>query len=187
MDPFLLYTCFVEIWGFIIADSPQDLSNVWLYNPYIIISVTFYCWFLISIAILPGQVKRRLYCILFPLGTGVLTAYLIWGNRESLIKPILNIGAFLISLLCLLFFYTQIKNPACHQSLLRVPGFWMAAGLLIFYTGISLLASVYDLLEKSSINIGGSSIQNFITQVLSLFLYTCITIAIIQCSYPPKT
>ena len=185
--PFLMYTCVTELWAAYIAASAPDSNNVWLYNPYIIISLTFHGWFLIYIAILAPRYKKRLYYTLFILAACVMTWYLAWGDRNSLISLPLNIGSVIICLLCLLFFYTQIRNPFYHHSLPRVPGFWIVAGLLVFYTGISLYTSVYDFLEKNGIFIMHATIQNFIPQVLSLFLYTSITISIIQCRYPLKT
>jgi hypothetical protein len=184
--PFLVYTCITEIWATSIAYSALESYNAWLYNPYIIISFTFYAWFLVYISILSSKYKSRIYYTIFFLGVLIMIWYLIWGDRDNLINITLNIGSFLICLLCLLFFYTHIRNPSHHQSLPKVPGFWIVAGLLIFYTGFSLCAAAYDFLAKSKILVINSTIQNIISQVLSLFLYSSITISIIQCRSQSK-
>ncbi len=179
--PFLVYTCITELSAFYIAESALESNNSRLYNPYIIISTAFYGWFLIYNSILARHHKTRLYGALFILAAVCMGWYLVWGDRDELISLPLNIGSVMICLLCLLFFYTQIKNPSLHHSLPKVPGFWMVAGLLLFYTGISLYTSIYAFLADKKIIILDTTIQNLIPQALSLFLYASITISIIQC------
>jgi hypothetical protein len=184
--PFLIYTCTIEIAGAWIAQHDPTANNLWLYNPYIVISLAFYEWFLIHVSILGKKIKRWLYVVVLLLGCYSLSWYLVWGDPLKLMSYTLNTGAVTITLLCLLFFYTQIRNPEHHQSLMKVPGFWTVAGLLIFYTGISLYTALYSFLAKAHITIIGVSIQNLIPQVLSLFLYTAITVDFIQCKYRLK-
>ena len=179
--PFLLYTCVVEITGAYFETVSANDKNYWLYNPYIIVSSTFYAWFLVHNAVMPRKTKRILYFFLFLLSMGSSIWYVLAGDPTDLISFVLNIGAFIICILCLLFFYTHIKNPSQYKSLTDVPAFWMVAGILLFYTGISIYVAIYKSLADANIKIWGTSIQNFIPQVLSLFLYTAIIAAFIKC------
>ena len=63
-----------------------------------------------------------------------------------------------------------------HQS-----GFWVASGVLIFFSGISISFLLYSFLKNINIRIFGLSIYNFIPQVLSILLYGCLSIAVVVC------
>ena len=184
--PFLLYTCIVEIYSSYLAHVKNE-DNLWVYNPYIIVFLLFYGWFIIHISILNVKLKKKLYLTIAIFTIISITWYMIWGSSEDLISPILNIGCFIICLLCLLFYYTQIRNPAHHDSLTSVPGFWMVSGILIFHSGILLYTVVYDLLARIQPTIMNITVQNLIPQILSLFLYTAIIVDIIQCRHRAKT
>jgi len=183
--PFLVYTCVVELWGTWLEERKE--LNLWLYNPYIIISTAFYLWFLLYISILREKSRRLLYRVLFTLAIINLGWYLVWGNPRELISYHLNAGALLICICCLLFYYTQVKSPAGHRSLTAVPAFWIVSGLLFFYTGISIYTSMYNFLAMADIRVFGVTIQNLIPQVLSLLLYSSIITSFIQCRYPLKS
>lgn len=180
--PFLLSTCIVEFWAAYLAYY-RNQATLWLYNPYIIASVTFYSWFLIRITTLDKKKKRNLFFAVGIYSLSCIVWYLLWGDPRVLISVILNIGSLFICALCLLFFYSQIRNPFLYDSLLKVPGFWIATGLLIFYAGIALYTAIYNFLAQVQLVILGATIQNFIPQVLSLILYSTITIAFVQCRY----
>lgn len=179
--PFLLYTCIVEIWGTYIQVVTPKLNNMWLYNPYIIVSLAFYGWFLIQSAVLKPKTKTVLYFLLFMISLGSIIWYIEWGPTQDLIKYVLNIGALIICSLCLLFFYALIKNPFGFRSLTDVPAFWMVAGILVFYSGISIYMTIYDTLAEKKIRLLGATLQNLIPQVLSLVLYSTIIVAFMKC------
>jgi hypothetical protein len=176
--PFLLYTCIVEIWGAYISEVYNG-NNLWLYNPYIIVCNAFYSCFLIQVSILEKKTKRKRYRYIIVVSAGCLFWYLKWGVRTDIVGYFLNLGAFAICLLSMLFFFTQIRHAYLHQSLEKIPGFWIASGLLIFYSGISLCMSVYNFLAAAKIRVWDEKIQNLIAQTLSLLLYAAITLAFV--------
>jgi hypothetical protein len=185
--PYLVYTCIVEIYGAWTYENEPTVNNLWIYNPYVIVSIAFYSWFLVHISNLGKNTRKTITiaAVLFVLITGAW--YFAWGDPTTLISYVLNTGSLVICLCCLLFFFTQIKNPNNHLSLLKVPGFWIATGLLIFYAGISLYTAIYEFLARSQISIWGTNIQNLIPQVLSLILYTTVTVGFIKCRSPQVT
>lgn len=183
--PYLAITCTLEIWSaywWITTQKP----TLWLYNPYIVLSILFYGYILIQASIITPAKKKLLYQSLILLSVSALTWYYIWGDPTVIINHILNGGALIICLLCFLFFYTHIRHPHYHFSLAKAPGFWVAAGLLVFYAGISLNISVYNFLAAAQIRLWKTPIQNLIPQALSLFLYSFIIIAFKLCKYPSR-
>lgn len=182
--PFLLYTCVVEYWGaYIQAVTPEE-SNIWLYNPYIIVSIAFYAWFIIKGSLLRPRHAALLHTVFLVAPACVLIWYFGWGDRDALLKYVLDGGALALSLLCLLFFYTLIRNPIVHSSLARMPEFWIVAGVLVFYSGISIYVVVYDSLTTIKTTFLGTTLQNLIPQLLSLCLYGTVIIAFTKWTNP---
>jgi drug/metabolite transporter superfamily protein YnfA len=185
--PFLLYTCVVEISGAYLKVTAPKSNNFWLYNPYIIVSLTFYGWFVIHNTELSSKTKTVLYTMGTVLSLFSLIWYVRFGDPRILISSILNIGSVIICILCLLFFYMHIKNPVKYNSLTEVPAFWMVSGVLVFHTGISIYIAIYSFLAAAGIQIMGITIQNLIPQVLSLFLYGTIIAGLIKWRYQLRT
>lgn len=184
--PFLLYTCMVDISGaYLKATMPQS-NNLWLYNPYIIVSLTFYGWFVIHNSELGFKKKMMMYLLGGILSLVSVIWYVKFGNPGMLISFILNCGCMIICILCLLFFYTHIRNPVKYKSLTEVPAFWIVSGILVFHTGISIYVAIYSFLATAGIKIMGVTIQNLIPQVLSLFLYSTIIAGLIKWRYQSR-
>lgn len=182
--PYLLYTCTVEALAAYYKYTLHQ-RNVWLYNPYIIISFAFYGWILIN-GIYNWKVKKWLYLAVALLSIVTMGWYLIFGDPMSFVSRILTAGSFLIIAFVLLFFYNKLQTIEYKQAITDVPLFWLATGLLFFYTGISLSNAMYPYLSTVKVKIFNIQLHNLIPQFLSVILYSCIIIAIIKCRKQEK-
>ena len=141
----------------------------------------------------------------------VFYSYLFYHfNKNSKLQKVISVGSTLLVLpyLFLFFFFSDYKSYDFYLpvytgfylaivasiylykisikddtefALTKQVGFWVASGVLIFFSGISISFLLHSFLKNATIKIWGMSIYNFIPQVLSIFLYGCITIAIIVC------
>jgi hypothetical protein len=176
---YLLYTCLVDglaaYYKYVLHQK-----NVWLYNPYIILSFAFYSWILIT-GMNSKLLRKWLYIIVGSFCVTTCAWYIGWGNPKAFISTILTTGSFLIIVLVLLFFYSMLQARQHNHVITEVPLFWIATGLLFFYIGISLSNAMYSYLSKVNIRILKIPLHNLIPQFLSVILYSCIIIAIIKC------
>lgn len=69
----------------------------------------------------------------------------------------------------------QIENPAYD------PIGWIAIGVIIFFSGICIVFSLYDFIRMQQLIIFGEQIYILIPRMLSVLLYSCISMAIITC------
>ncbi|MGB8193860.1 MAG: hypothetical protein WCF67_18150 [Chitinophagaceae bacterium] len=185
--PFLLYTCLVDVSGAYLKAVEPTYNNIWLYNPYIIVSLTFYGWFVVHNSTLGLQIKKALYIAGAFLSLSCGIWYVTWGDSKVLVNFILNFGSMIVCILCLLFFYWHIKNPHKYNSLTDAPAFWMVSGILVFHAGISIYVALYSFLAAARLKIMGITIQNLIPQILSLFLYSTIIAGLIKWKFRLRT
>jgi hypothetical protein len=61
--------------------------------------------------------------------------------------------------------------------LIRQPGFWIAAGILIFYSGICTVYALHPLIVQYNLQIFGMKLHHFVPMVLSVVLYSSLSIA----------
>lgn len=177
--PYLLYTCLTDglaaYYKYVLHEK-----NVWLYNPYIIISFAFYGWLLVY-SMHKWKLKKWLFLMVSIFSVGAMIWYLFFGNPKTFISSILTAGSFFIIGLVLIFFYNKLQMIEHDKIITNDPSFWIATGLLFFYTGISLSNAMYSYLSIVKVKFFNVALHNLIPQFLSVILYTCIIIAIIKC------
>ncbi|MBU0696951.1 MAG: hypothetical protein KKE39_10580 [Bacteroidetes bacterium] len=65
-------------------------------------------------------------------------------------------------------------------------GLWFASGILIFYSGISIVFSLVNYIREHHLNIAGMALYNFVPRCLSSILYACISIALLKWKKPQE-
>ncbi len=98
----------------------------------------------------------------------------------SFFLPALIVIGFFLALFALTFIYTKFIDDD-NTILINEPGFWIAFGVSLFFAGTSIVFSLYDLILKNNLDIFGVKLYNFIPRILSVVLYSSISIAIILC------
>jgi hypothetical protein len=84
-----------------------------------------------------------------------------------------------ISVLSCYYLYQQFKEDDLDILLIKQPGFWLAAGLLIFYSGMSTIYALHPFTSKYNLEIFGLKLHQFFAQLLSVFLYSCLSAAML--------
>lgn len=92
----------------------------------------------------------------------------------------LTIQGFALSFVSLTYLYSYVTNFE-KTILINEPGFWLAFGVTIFFSVSTISMALHDIIIKSHVVFLGRKLHNIISQILSIFLYSSISIAIILC------
>ncbi len=172
--PFLFATALVETIAFEMAT--RSIPNVWLYNYFSAIEFNFY--FLFFYQLLRGVLVRRIVLItvvVYPILAFTNIIFFQGRNGAELHTYTVMLGAILVIIYCMLFFYQVLRYPGT-ESLTRIPAFWITTGLLFFYActfaTISLTNYFIDMRYYSGI-------LDTILQFANVFLYILISIGLL--------
>ena len=107
-----------------------------------------------------------------------LYGFFFSAHSEAFLLYAVTAEGFLLVIVALLYIYTQyIDNDAIFGT--SEPGFWIAIGVTLFFSGTSIVFSLYDLIVENHLKVLGSMLYNFVPRMLCVVLYTCTSIAII--------
>lgn len=112
--------------------------------------------------------------------TVYLVTYTFAGSNFSYFIFELMLFGFLLTAIALAYLYEEFKKND-KVVFIHLPGFWVAVGVSLFYSSISLSLSFYNIINTNGITVGGIGLVNFITRMASVILYLCISISIILC------
>jgi hypothetical protein len=101
-----------------------------------------------------------------------------YTNVSAYYFPWLIISGFFLALVSLLYLYERF-NSDDDTDLVKQPGFWVALGVSVFFSGTSVVFSLHDLISKEKLNLFGFKLYWIVPQILSVFLYACISVSIV--------
>ena len=90
------------------------------------------------------------------------------------------LSGFFISCMALMFILEQFEENK-KNDLKSDPIFWVAFGVALFFSGVSIVFSNYDYIKQHNLTLFGERLYHFVPRLLSVFLYTCISISLIIC------
>ncbi len=175
----LLFTCYILLtlviectgwWSY----SRQNRNNFYMYNFYGVIHIT-YAIFLLRSFLVQGKAKVIITWVMlsYP-GIALINIYFIQGGPHHFGTYSYIVGAVIVVICCICYFYQRIKYPS-RENLLRDPSFWIATGLLFFntitvpYLGVvNFVSNLPQYAYKTFTNI------NTITSIILYSLY-CIS------------
>ena len=176
--PFILFIFLGEIGAkYISADSVT--SNISIYYVIGIGETIFYGYIFYSLY------NRKIFkgLILFFIFNSVI-AYLIgllfYREGYTFYLPVLIASGFLLALIALGYIYTKFVDDE-ETFLISEPGFWIAFGVSIFFSGTCIVFSLHDYIVENNLTVFGAKLYNFVARVLCVVLYSSISIAIILC------
>ena len=168
--PFLALTFAVEMTGYFMRI--RHVGNILMYNFFTTFEFIFYFSILYFVINQPTIRKAILVSIwLYPL-IALLNIFCFQGVK-TLHTNTINLGAILIIVYCIVYFYELIKHTA-HAKPLRASAFWICCGLLFFYTltmpimaakGLNLLQRPYYRLLMST--------PNYLLYILFTIAFLC--------------
>ena len=181
--PFLLLTLLVEVFaGYLYHTYKQPTG--WMYNFLNLTSHIFYAHIFYKYS---GVFKyKRLVILLTSLYlTGSVTYYLS-TSFFNFSNSVIVAGGILQVVLSCLYFYEYLQNDDYVQERHYSSGLWIASGVLMFYSGITICFSLYHYILINNLSVFNLPLYNVIPRILSIILYSCISIALFIWKKPRK-
>ncbi len=83
--------------------------------------------------------------------------------------------------------YVYIKFTTDNYAIaLNEPGFWIAFGISLFFSGTSIVFCLHGFIVKYNLNLFGVRLYSIVPRILCVILYLSISIAIILCKKKTK-
>lgn len=164
---FLVFVAVVELMANL-SRMFTNYGNSYVYNIYIIVSFLFFFYWFFRVL----QNKRVFYWVLFIYFVSVIISISVESFTDEMYHTTLYVGTLLILFLAVLYYWALLEKQEA-VNFLRLQPFWITTGLLIFYIGFLPIQFLQGLGDFNRIN------YQFIMMVLNIFLYGCITIALL--------
>ncbi|MEO5681520.1 MAG: hypothetical protein ABIQ88_02705 [Chitinophagaceae bacterium] len=167
---FLLITFIGEYYG--IESSARNQNNTLFYNLFTWFEFVFYLFFFWSIS-RSGKIKRlNFFIMLFYLVITLLNIFFYQGI-EQFHSYTYVLGCILVVVNAILYFYFLFRLPE-SVSLVRNPFFWIATGLMFYYT---CTFSLFGLTNFIITNGYYTTLLTIIGDILNILLYSLYVIA----------
>jgi len=166
---FLFLTIVVELFAIWLAGHSGPSTT--LYNFFSVVEFLFYMYVLREI-IRSKKAKRIIFHTAWVYALLGVANILFIQKFVSFNSITYALGCLLISIFCIYFFF-ELFQVTGSVNLIRLPAFWICAGLLFYYTCSFPLWGLANFLRKMPI---ARNIQ-FILLLLNVFLYSSFTIA----------
>jgi hypothetical protein len=140
--PYLFLTVVLEWVGYYLVQQKIVLSNHFLYNIYVPLSVLFYLY-LMQYYINKGRLKQ------LALGIGsfyllfVLTGFLFFFSFFQFVTYNFILGGFIISAFSFLYFYELLERTD-RVAIYKLPSFWINTGLLLSYLPQTIFYTCFE-------------------------------------------
>lgn len=181
MSLYLLYTVVNEACGYYLHDVLHK-STTPLFIWYHVITAVFYTFIFQNLF---KQLKHFKYVsiIMWIVSSCIISSFIfIFLFVSNYVEYKYRLQIVLYFYLCILaafYLYKEFTNDSLDELLIKKSGFWIAAGLLLFYSAISVVHAMHPTASKNNIYIMGLPIHLFFANILSIILYTCLSIAMI--------
>lgn len=179
--PFLLFTIICEVGSDFIYSNYQ-IKTEWIYNILNPVTTLFYGYIFCSLIR-----NRKLKSVFFwgALLYIVINIYVLSQIEGFSILLILLSSIILVTLSCY-YFYRCLLDDVDLTAFYIKSGLWFAAGILIFYSGISIVFALVDYIRAHHLTMFGVSLYKFVPRTLSIILYGCFSIAFLLWRKPQK-
>jgi hypothetical protein len=129
--------------------------------------------------------KMALFFLIFISVSSYLIGFFVDIKNYSYLINALVISGFFLSVVSMVYIYTKVINDD-ETLLIKEPGFWIAFGVSLFFSGTSIVFCLHDFIVKNNLNLFGVRLYNIIPRILCVVLYSSISIAIILCKKKNK-
>lgn len=176
--PFLAFVFVGEIYakyvGYVLLKS-----NTYVYSFITIVESIFYGYFFYVITI-KEILKKIIFIFSFVnISISIIFFFLISYNPSYLFINLMFLS-ICFSFISLTYIYSKfISEEAAY--LLGEPGFWVAFGVTLFFSGVSVVFSLHDFSLQNNLTLFGFKLYHIVPQALCLVLYLSISTAIILC------
>ncbi len=154
---------------------------------YYMITVTEFCFYGYIFYQLSSKpiLKRIIYFFMSIVVFGHITSFVIYQVEPEHFLIDLVISGFLLTIVAISYIHELFVNDN-NPSLIKEPGFWIAIGVSLFFSGTSIVFCLHRFILKNNLTLFGTRLYNLVPGILSVILYLCICKAIILCKGKTK-
>jgi hypothetical protein len=182
--PYLALILMLELLSNFLYNS-YHFSSFWLTVASNILSLVFYSFIFLKLLnnnkyhqIIVGSLV--LYLLSF------IISIILFGLSPTVFKYSLVGAAFLLIISSGLVFYQNLLIDDIDQPAQMLSGLYIAAGVLIFNAGISIVIFSIPYIVKYKLTLLGNPLFNTIPRLLCMVLYPCIIISLYKWRTPAK-
>lgn len=176
--PFLIFIFFGELsakFQFYILGK-----NTWnIYRLIVIGEIIFYGFLFFSLSDRTAQKKVIKFLTLLNLVVYAILSILSFFDKRYYYYGI-TASEIIIAITSLLYLYEYVSDND-KLNLITEPSFWIALGTSFFFSVTSLSLSLHEVIQNKHLLVFGASLHNTISRILSVILYSSLSIAIILC------
>lgn len=176
--PFLLFITLAEY----LAILQRNVFHTSTYGTnYLIMLVEWLFYNFLFLRFTTQPLLRQFIRISLPLlSIGILVGYFFFPGYYPAFYYCIMLVGFFLSFTSLGYMYSRFLRDEAND-LTDDPVIWVAVGVVVFFSGVSIVFSLYQFIQMRQIKLWGEPIYALVPRLLSLFLYSCLSIAIITC------
>ena len=116
---------------------------------------------------------------------GYLISFFFSNNKSVFFIANIVISGFFLAAIALNYLYEKFDDD--ETILISDSGFWIAIGVSLFYSGVSIVFSLHDFIVRNNLTLFNIKLYKLVPRILSVILYLSISISIILCKKKNKT
>jgi hypothetical protein len=182
--PYLLLTLLVELAASFVYQNYGKPTG-WMYNILNLVSHIFYAFIFCRFSTVNKH--RKIYLVLVSIYVICSLIYYSSVSWYVFSNYVIAAGGILEVIFCCLHFYEYLQNDEYVHERHYTSGLWIASGILMFYSGITICFSLYNYILLKDLRLFNLPLYNIIPQSLSIILYCCISIALVIWKKPLQT
>jgi hypothetical protein len=182
--PYLALNLLLEVLSNFLYNS-YDFSSFWLTEASSLLSLVFYSFIFLKLLNNNKYHQIIVGSLIFYLLSFAISI-ILFGLSPSVFKYSLVGAAFLLIISSGLVFYQNLLMEELHQPVQMLSGLYLAAGVLIFNAGISIVLFSVPYIHKYKLTLLGNPLFNTIPRLLCMVLYPCIIISLYKWRTPAK-
>ena len=174
--PFLAFTILIETF----ASFVWPENNGWLYNLYVSVQLTFSGFFFYRMN--PGnQYKKAVLLVLVAFHIISLLRFTLYDSFLIFNLLLFTLDS-VITVLLGFWFLLYVISENDRSALTRIqPALWITVGMIAYFSVCGILFNVTKFIRFNELKILGIYIDNFVSQLLSIFMYSCFAYSFYLC------
>ncbi len=178
LPAFLGFSCLADAIALAQGDK-LHIDNIDIHYAAGVIQLLFYGNIFYALGKRESLQKLILVLVCIGLMAYVFTYWVYFHQYVYFFMACIISGFFLVAI-SLAYLYIQFEEDEA-VNLLTDSGFWIALGVSLYYSGVSIVFSLYEVIRQRDLRLFGERLYNTIPGALSIVLYSSIIITIILC------
>jgi hypothetical protein len=176
--PFLAFIFLAECIAMYLLVNKLVINNTTLYYIVSIVEMIFYTHVFYHFTTKEGLFRRSIIIFRVLSTLGFVIGLIFFTKDLDYYFSCFIVSSFFFVFISLRYIYGQYSGDE-KINLLSESGFWLALGVSVFFSGTCIVFCLHDLIMNNNLNIFGTRLYHMIPRILSIILYSSISIAII--------